>query len=167
MGGKGNKAKKRNKQGGVSAQRPRARAEIGSQQTGDFSGSRFSYAAAQQRGTQYNMFVQQYAPAPSALDALPDLPAEFTGRDEDLAPLLDLLAPDSSAGRPVAVVAGMGGVGKTTLAHAIGHGVLKRGWFTGVLLVDLRGYDPQPVQPEQSLDALLRRLSTVHRETCR
>ncbi|QKW01699.1 tetratricopeptide repeat protein [Streptomyces sp. NA02536] len=102
--------------------------------------------------------MQQYAPAPSALDALPDLPAEFTGRDEDLAPLLDLLAPDSSAGRPVAVVAGMGGVGKTTLAHAIGHGVLKRAWFTGVLLVDLRGYDPQPVQPEQSLDALLRRL---------
>ncbi|MEU9668429.1 tetratricopeptide repeat protein [Streptomyces bobili] len=102
--------------------------------------------------------MQQYAPAPSALDALPDLPVEFTGRDEDLASLLNLFAPDSSTGRPVAVVAGMGGVGKTTLAHAVGHEVLKRGWFTGVLLVDLRGYDPQPVQPDQSLDALLRRL---------
>ncbi|MFE7357561.1 tetratricopeptide repeat protein, partial [Streptomyces sp. NPDC057543] len=124
----------------------------------DFSGSQFSYAAAQQRGTQYNTFVQQYAPAPSALDALPHLPPEFTGRDEDVAPLLELLAPDSSAGRPVAVVAGMGGVGKTTLAYAVGHQVLERGWFTGVLLVDLRGYDSQPATPEQSLDALLRRL---------
>ncbi|MER7679711.1 tetratricopeptide repeat protein, partial [Streptomyces sp. NPDC096934] len=102
--------------------------------------------------------MQQYAPAPSALDALPDLPPEFTGRDEDLAPLLDFLAPDSSTERPIAVVAGMGGVGKTTLAYAVGHSVLERGWFTGVLLVDLRGYDPQPAQPEQSLDALLRRL---------
>ncbi|MFF4228984.1 ATP-binding protein, partial [Streptomyces sp. NPDC001820] len=105
--------------------------------------------------------MQQYAPAPSALDALPDLPAEFTGRDEDLVPLLGLLAPDSSAGRPVAVVAGMGGVGKTTLAHAVGHEVLKCGWFSGVLMVDLRGYDPQPAQPEQSLDALLRRLGVA------
>ncbi|WP_411091779.1 tetratricopeptide repeat protein [Streptomyces sp. 049-1] len=102
--------------------------------------------------------MQHYAPAPSALDALPELPAEFTGRIEDLAPLLELLDPDSGVGRPVAVVAGMGGVGKTTLAHAVGHEVLKRGWFTGVLLVDLRGYDAQPAQPEQSLDALLRRL---------
>ncbi|WP_159045659.1 tetratricopeptide repeat protein, partial [Streptomyces puniciscabiei] len=102
--------------------------------------------------------MQQYAPAPSALDALPDLPPEFMGRDEDLAPLVDLFDPDSGVGRPVAVVAGMGGVGKTTLAHAVGHEVLKRGWFTGVLLVDLRGYDPQPAQPEQSLDALMRRL---------
>ncbi|WP_432188824.1 tetratricopeptide repeat protein [Streptomyces sp. Tue6028] len=156
MGGKGNKAKKRNKQRGTPAQRAIARHSAG--QGADFSGSQFSYAAAQQRGTQYNTFVQQYAPAPSALDALPDLPAEFTGRDEDLAPLLDLLVPDSGTARPVAVVAGMGGVGKTTLAHAVGHSVLKRGWFTGVLLVDLRGYDPQPAQPEQSLDALLRRL---------
>lgn len=156
----------------------------------DFAGSQFRYAAAQQRGTQYNTFVQQYAPAPSALDSLPDLPAEFTGRDEDLAPLLALFDPGAGGGpgggpgpgsgsgtgggsgaeggsapasgsasaRPVAVVAGMGGVGKTTLAYAVGHEVLRRGWFTGVLLVDLRGYDPQPALPEQSLDALLRRL---------
>nr|WP_157842202.1 tetratricopeptide repeat protein [Actinospica acidiphila] len=135
-----------------------ARGVSRSRQGSGFSESQFHYAAAQQRGTQYNTFVQQYAPAPSALDALPELPAEFTGRDKDLAPLMDLLAPDGGAERPVVVVAGMGGVGKTTLAHAVGHRVLTRGWFTGVLLVDLRGYDPQPAQPEQSLNALLRRL---------
>ncbi|MFE5493609.1 tetratricopeptide repeat protein [Streptomyces virginiae] len=160
MGAKGNKGKKRNGKSGVPAQRSGARgaAAPGPGQGSDFTGSRFTGSAAQQYGQQYNTFVQQYAPAPSALDALQALPPEFTGRDEDLAPLLDLLAPDSGTERPVAVVAGMGGVGKTTLAHAVGHEVLKRGWFTGVLLVDLRGYDPQPAQPEQSLDALLRRL---------
>ncbi|MFJ9593290.1 tetratricopeptide repeat protein [Streptomyces virginiae] len=160
MGAKGNKSKKRNGKSGVPAQRSGARgaAAPGPGQGSDFTGSRFTGSAAQQYGQQYNTFVQQYAPAPSALDALQALPPEFTGRDEDLAPLLDLLAPDSGTERPVAVVAGMGGVGKTTLAHAVGHEVLKRGWFTGVLLVDLRGYDPQPAQPEQSLDALLRRL---------
>ncbi|MEU0060476.1 tetratricopeptide repeat protein, partial [Streptomyces sp. NPDC006334] len=158
MGGKGSKAKKRNKKGGGPAQRAEGRAGGSPGRADGFSGGHFSYAAAQQRGTQYNTFVQQYAPAPSALDALPELPAEFTGRGEDLAPLLDLLAPTSGVERPVVVVAGMGGVGKTTLAHAVGHQVLKQEWFTGVLLVDLRGYDPQPAQPEQSLDALLRRL---------
>ncbi|USQ89870.1 tetratricopeptide repeat protein (plasmid) [Streptomyces phaeoluteigriseus] len=161
MGGKGSKAKKRKKQSGAPDQRAEGRTGGNPGRADGFSGGHFSYAAAQQRGTQYNTFVQQYAPAPSALDALPELPAEFTGRDEDLAPLLDLLAPTSGVERPVAVVAGMGGVGKTTLAHAVGHQVLEHGWFTGVLLVDLRGYDPQPAQPEQSLDALLRRLGVL------
>jgi tetratricopeptide (TPR) repeat protein len=154
MGGKSGKAKKRNKKGRGQVQR----AGAGLARANDFSGSHFNNAAAQQRGKQYNTFVQQYAPAPSALDALPELPAEFTGRGEDIAPLLDLLDPNSGVERPVAVVAGMGGVGKTTMAYAVGHQVLKHEWFNGVLLVDLRGYDPQPAQPEQSLDALLRRL---------
>ncbi|MFI5854259.1 tetratricopeptide repeat protein [Streptomyces parvulus] len=102
--------------------------------------------------------MHEYAPAPSALASLPELPAEFTGREEDLAFLLDVLDPGSGVGRPAVVVAGMGGVGKTTLAHAAGHASLERKWFTGVLLVDLRGYDPQPAQAEQALDSLLRLL---------
>ncbi|MEW2314034.1 tetratricopeptide repeat protein [Streptomyces bauhiniae] len=159
MGGKGSKAKKRSRTGGVPGQRGNGvRGASGPARVSDFAGSQFRYAAAQQSGTQYNTFVQQYAPVPAALDALPDLPPEFTGRDEDLAPLLELLDPESGVSRPVAAVAGMGGVGKTTLAYAVGHAVLERNWFTGVLLVDLRGYDPQPAQAEQSLDALLRRL---------
>ncbi|WP_225848801.1 tetratricopeptide repeat protein [Streptomyces sp. HPF1205] len=55
-------------------------------------------------------------------------------------------------------MAGLAGVGKTTLVHAAGHAAHERGWFTGVLLVGLRGYDPSPAQPENILDALLRSL---------
>ncbi|MFE7712500.1 tetratricopeptide repeat protein, partial [Streptomyces sp. NPDC057486] len=110
-------------------------------------------------GTQNNTFLEQYAPVPTALDALPPLPAGFTGRDDDTTFLLNVLDPDRAAGQPaVAVLSGWGGVGKTTLAHAVGHAAQERGWFTGVLLVDLRGYDPHPAQADDALEALLRSL---------
>ncbi|MFF9405708.1 tetratricopeptide repeat protein [Streptomyces anandii] len=162
MGGK-SKAKRRNKKAGQaqagSGPRPgQGRANKGDGKSGGFSGSRFDHAAALGSGTQYNTFVHQYAPAPSALDCLPELPPEFTGREEDVAALLGVVDPDSGVGRPVVVVAGLAGVGKTTLAHAVGHRSLAKEWFTGVLLVDLRGYDAQPAQAEQALDALLRLL---------
>ncbi|MFD7974057.1 NB-ARC domain-containing protein, partial [Streptomyces clavifer] len=104
-------------------------------------------------------YVQQYAPVPTALDALPALPQEFTGRADDLAFILSVLDPDRPAGGPaVAVLSGWGGVGKTTLAYAAGHAAQQQNWFTGVLLVDLRGYDPHPAQAEDALEALLRSL---------
>ncbi|MFJ3567684.1 tetratricopeptide repeat protein [Streptomyces diastaticus] len=104
-------------------------------------------------------YVQQYAPVPTALDALPVLPQEFSGRADDLAFILDVLDPDRPAGvAAVAVLSGWGGVGKTTLAYAAGHAAQQRGWFSGVLLVDLRGYDPHPAQAEDALEALLRSL---------
>ncbi|WP_432106060.1 ATP-binding protein [Streptomyces sp. bgisy091] len=55
-------------------------------------------------------------------------------------------------------MSGWGGVGKTTLAYVAGHASQKRGWFTGVLLVDLRGYDSHPAHAEDALEALLRSL---------
>ncbi|MFD9932275.1 tetratricopeptide repeat protein [Streptomyces massasporeus] len=157
MGGN-KKAKGRNKKSGGRGQRDAARPRTGVGRDSSFAGSRFDRAAALGSGTQYNTFVHEYAPAPSALASLPELPAEFTGREEDLAFLLEILDPRSGVERPAVVVAGMGGVGKTTLAHAAGHKSLKHEWFTGVLLVDLRGYDPQPAQAEQALDSLLRLL---------
>ncbi|MEU5659974.1 tetratricopeptide repeat protein [Streptomyces sp. NPDC047737] len=105
-----------------------------------------------------NTYVQQYAPVPTALDALPQPPVGFTGREDDLAFVLGVLDPDRAGGPAVAVLSGWGGVGKTTLAYAAGHAAQKRGWFTGVLLVDLRGYDPHPAQAEDALEALLRSL---------
>ncbi|MFE7365784.1 tetratricopeptide repeat protein [[Kitasatospora] papulosa] len=103
--------------------------------------------------------MQQYAPVPTALDALPALPQEFTGRADDLAFILGVLDPERPGDGPaVAVLSGWGGVGKTTLAYAAGHAAQQRGWFTGVLLVDLRGYDPHPAQAEDALEALLRSL---------
>ncbi|MFB9577700.1 tetratricopeptide repeat protein [Streptomyces yanii] len=110
-------------------------------------------------GTQNNTFLEHYAPVPTALDALPPLPAGFTGRNDDITFLLKVLDPDRGAGQSaVAVLSGWGGVGKTTLAHAAGHAAQERGWFTGVLLVDLRGYDAHPAQADDALEALLRSL---------
>ena len=98
--------------------------------------------------------------APVALAQLPAVTAGFTGRDDELTVLAGLLDP-ASAGGPVLVsaVAGLAGVGKTTLAVAAGHAARERGWFGGgVLFIDLHGYDDQRVQPGQALDALLRAL---------
>ncbi|MGA5000728.1 ATP-binding protein [Streptomyces arboris] len=103
-------------------------------------------------------YVQQYAPVPTALDALPQPPAGFTGREDDLAFILSVLDPGRTDGPAVAVLSGWGGVGKTTLAYASGHAAQERGWYTGVLLVDLHGYDPYPAQAEDALEALLRSL---------
>jgi tetratricopeptide (TPR) repeat protein len=98
--------------------------------------------------------------APTALAQLPLLAAGFTGRGEELAVLDGLLDPTGGSG-PVLVsaVAGLAGVGKTTLAIAAGHAAVEQGWFGGgVLFVDLHGYDDKPVDPGQALDALLRAL---------
>ena len=62
------------------------------------------------------------AAAPMALAQLPPVMAGFTGRDDELAVLAGLLDPAGTAG-PVVVsaVAGLAGVGKTTLAVEAGH----------------------------------------------
>ena len=99
------------------------------------------------------------APVPVALAELPPVVAGFTGRDDELAVLAKLLDPAGTAGSVVSAVAGLAGVGKTTLAVEAGHAARRRGWFAGgVLFVDLHGYDEAPVQPTQALDALLRAL---------
>ena len=107
-----------------------------------------------------NATFQAAAAAPMALAQLPALVASFTGRDAEMAVLTGLLDP---AG-PVVVlaVAGLAGVGKTTLAMEAGRAALRRGWFGGgVLFVDLHGYDESPIQPGQALDALLRALGVL------
>ena len=104
--------------------------------------------------------VARSVAAPTALAQLPLEVTGFTGRDAELAVLAGLLDPAGAAG-PVLVsaVAGLAGVGKTTLAVAAGHAAVRRGWFGGgVLFIDLHGYDQAPVEPAQALDALLRAL---------
>jgi tetratricopeptide (TPR) repeat protein len=105
--------------------------------------------------------MHSMAAAPIALAQLPNVIAGFTGREGELAVLTSLLDP-TAASQPVVVsaVAGLAGVGKTTLAVEAGHAVMERGWFPGgVLFIDLHGYDDQRVEPGQALDALLRALS--------
>jgi len=123
------------------------------------SGGVFSGPVLQAR-TITNPTFQVPAPAPRGLAQLPTEPAVFTGRVDDLAVLAGVLDPAGASG-PVVVsaVAGLAGVGKTTLAIRAAHAAVAAGWFAGgVLFVDLHGYDDQLVQPGQALDALLRAL---------
>ncbi len=160
MGGK-NSAKRKGKKSGKPQQ---GQARSGSSAGNDFRGAGFAGSQVLGHGTMTaNTYVQQYAPVPTALDALPQPPVGFSGREEDLTYILDVLDPDrSDQGPAVAVLSGGGGVGKTTLAYAAGHAAQRSGWFTGVLLVDLHGYDPQPAQAEEALEALLRSLGVPH-----
>ena len=70
--------------------------------------------------------------APTALVQLPPSVAGFTGRDTELAVLAGLLDPAGAAGAVVvSAVAGLAGVGKTTLAVEAGHAARQRSWFGG------------------------------------
>jgi Mrp family chromosome partitioning ATPase len=104
--------------------------------------------------------TNQAAAAPVALAQLPSLAAGFTGRDDELAQFAALLNPAGQAGAVVvSAVAGLAGVGKTALAVQAAHAARSSGWFPGgVLFIDLHGYDENPVQAGQALDALLRAL---------
>ncbi|MGV4985548.1 AfsR/SARP family transcriptional regulator [Streptomyces sp. NRAIS3] len=71
-------------------------------------------------------------------------------------------APDSAGGRVMAVsaLAGIGGVGKTTLAVHVAH--RSRAAFPdGQLYVDLQGAGPRPAEPETVLGSFLRALGTA------
>ncbi|MER6612227.1 ATP-binding protein [Streptomyces xantholiticus] len=103
--------------------------------------------------------------APTALASLPPAPAGFTGRDRELAELLEALD-TSSSGNParqgvIVSVAGLPGVGKTSLALAAGHAGCDQGRFDGTLFVDLHGYDETPLQSSQALERLLRGLGVA------
>lgn len=87
---------------------------------------------------------------------LPASTAGFTGRADELTALVRLLDPAGPA--VVSAVAGMAGVGKTSLAVEAAHAARRRGWFKGgVLFIDLHGYGER-VESERALDALLRAL---------
>ena len=106
------------------------------------------------------------APAPAQLPA--DI-ADFTGRDEQVEHLAALLAgageaagSDSGVVR-IAVVAGAGGLGKTSLAVHAAHRA--RGSFPdGQLYVDLLGATPNPVPPGDVLARFLRDLGVDGRD---
>ncbi|MFD8781684.1 BTAD domain-containing putative transcriptional regulator [Kitasatospora sp. NPDC059599] len=91
---------------------------------------------------------------------LPADTCDFTGRTEELDALTDRLASAAAGGTPaLLVVAGMGGVGKTTLAVHAAHRV--RNLFPdGQLYVDLRGFGSgEPREPHDILAGFLTDLS--------
>ena len=83
---------------------------------------------------------------------LPTGADDFTGRGDLVAELTTALAPGGSM--PIAAIAGMGGVGKTTLAVHVAY--LMRGAYPGGLLfADLAGDGDRPADPYAVLGELL------------
>jgi tetratricopeptide (TPR) repeat protein len=97
----------------------------------------------------------------SLLHQLPSPPANFTGRDEDLAELEKELADAHTAGATIsgrhAGLQGMGGVGKTALATVLAHR-LKDHYRDAQLYLNLRGSDPDhraPVTPAEAMQSII------------
>jgi DNA-binding SARP family transcriptional activator len=103
-------------------------------------------------------------PEPATASVRPaQLPAtvpDFTGRSAFVAELGQVLA--SAEGRVMAVsaLAGIGGVGKTTLAVHVAHEA-RAAFPDGQLYVDLQGAGPRPAEPETVLGSFLRALGTA------
>ncbi|MFD5566912.1 AfsR/SARP family transcriptional regulator [Streptomyces cadmiisoli] len=103
------------------------------------------------------------AEAPTARVRPAQLPAtvqDFTGRSSFVAELSEVLA--SAEGRVMAVsaVAGIGGVGKTTLAVHVAHQA-RAAFPDGQLYVDLQGAGGRATEPESVLGSFLRALGTA------
>jgi DNA-binding SARP family transcriptional activator len=105
------------------------------------------------------------SPAPQPAEPGPtQLPADisdFTGREYHVKQLCDLLSAgrsdDNPGAVPVALVAGAGGLGKTTLAIHAAHR-MRSAYPDGQLYVDLLGASPQPFAPADVLARFLRDL---------
>ncbi|MFB6962156.1 BTAD domain-containing putative transcriptional regulator [Streptomyces sp. NPDC056309] len=91
---------------------------------------------------------------------LPATVPDFTGRTSFVAELSEVLA--SAEGRVMAVsaLAGIGGVGKTTLAVHVAHQA-RAAFPDGQLYVDLQGAGPRAAEPETVLGSFLRALGTA------
>jgi DNA-binding SARP family transcriptional activator len=108
--------------------------------------------------------VARSVPAPAQLPA--DV-ADFTGREDQIKHLCDLLASGGTEADPgavrIALVAGSGGLGKTSLAVHAAHRV--SGSFPdGQLYVDLLGATSQPLAPADVLARFLRDLGVDGRD---
>ncbi|MFF9583157.1 BTAD domain-containing putative transcriptional regulator [Streptomyces achromogenes] len=107
--------------------------------------------------------VTEQAAAPVRPAQLPATVPDFTGRASFVADLSAVLSSASEAeGRVMAVsaLAGIGGVGKTTLAVHVAHRA-RSAFPDGQLYVDLQGAGPRPAEPETVLGSFLRALGTA------
>ncbi|MFJ8858495.1 AfsR/SARP family transcriptional regulator [Streptomyces sp. NPDC102451] len=102
-------------------------------------------------------------PAPASAPVRPaQLPAtvpDFTGRDAFVRELGDRLATAEGSVMAVSALAGIGGVGKTTLAVHVAHRARPH-FPDGQLYVDLQGAGARAAEPETVLGSFLRALGT-------
>lgn len=110
-------------------------------------------------GTPYRAAVTDVV-APAALTStMPRDNPDFTGRAAELGTLSDWMnSSQAQSAVPVAVISGMAGVGKTTLAVHAAH--LHRDQYRDQLYLRLCGHtvDEPPLDPAAALGTLLRRL---------
>ncbi|MBD0746386.1 BTAD domain-containing putative transcriptional regulator [Streptomyces sp. CBMA152] len=105
------------------------------------------------------------APAPPAPVKAAQLPAsvpDFTGRASFVQELTARLATADTTVMAVSALAGIGGVGKTTLAVHVAHAARPH-FPDGQLYVDLQGTAPRASEPETVLGSFLRALGTPDR----
>ncbi|MFI0739998.1 BTAD domain-containing putative transcriptional regulator [Streptomyces sp. NPDC021100] len=91
---------------------------------------------------------------------LPATVPDFTGRDAFVQELSHQLATAEGRVMAVSAVAGIGGVGKTTLAVHVAHAAREH-FPDGQLYVDLQGTGPVVAEPEAVLGAFLRALGVA------
>ncbi|MGX7674346.1 ATP-binding protein [Plantactinospora sp. DSM 117369] len=90
----------------------------------------------------------------------PDVP-DFSGRAAESRLLLQNLK-DGRGATPITVIAGMGGVGKTSLAVHVAH-LAAASFPDGQLYIDLLGAQASPLEPQEVLARFLRRLGVPSR----
>ncbi len=105
--------------------------------------------------------------SPSCPAQLPADIADFTGREHQVKHVSDLLCAatkdDNDGAVRIALVAGYGGLGKTSLAVHAAHRV-RQAFTDGQLYVDLLGATPHPLQPSDVLARFLRDLGVDGRD---
>jgi DNA-binding SARP family transcriptional activator len=106
--------------------------------------------------------ADEAAPAPAAVRPaqLPATVPDFTGRASFVRELGDRLATAEGSVMAVSALAGIGGVGKTTLAVHVAHQARPH-FPDGQLYVDLQGAGARAAEPETVLGAFLRALGTA------
>ncbi|MFD8387181.1 BTAD domain-containing putative transcriptional regulator [Streptomyces sp. NPDC059679] len=99
------------------------------------------------------------APQPLVPAQLPATVPDFTGRTAFVRELSEQLATADGRVMAISALAGIGGIGKTTLAVHLAH-TARPHFPDGQLYVDLQGGSPTPAAPEAVLGSFLRALGT-------